>query len=173
MIKGEAIRYIRNSSSEEEYERKLDFFVSKLLDRGYKKSEVLACLADISYRRRNVYLEDVSKTQNEIPLVFCTHYFPHRSNDKVKKALLRNWHFISNNDNLQKIFPCPPILALRRTQNLGERLIRAKITHNHDPISNVSLAPIVQNIDDANFETGISCPMSPTLKDLLDLLDET
>jgi hypothetical protein len=61
MIKGEAIRYIRNSSSETEYKHKLDFFTTKLQERGYKKSEVLDCLADISYKRRNVYLEDIKK----------------------------------------------------------------------------------------------------------------
>ena len=76
MVKDEAIRYIRNSSSETEYEQKLDFFISKLLTRGYKKSEVLICLADISYKRRNIYLEDVTKMKNVIPLVFCTHHFP-------------------------------------------------------------------------------------------------
>ena len=68
MVKGEAIRYIRNSSSETEYEQKLDFFISKLLTRGYKKSEVLNCLADISYKRQNIYLEDVPKMKNEIPV---------------------------------------------------------------------------------------------------------
>ena len=101
MVKGEAIRYIRNSSSETEYEKKLDFFISKLLTRGYKKFEVLNCLADISYKRRNIYLEDVPKY--EIPLVFCTHHFPQRSNAQNKKALIKNWHYISekleNNSN--------------------------------------------------------------------------
>ena len=37
MVKGEAICYIQNSSSETEYEQKLDFFISKLLTREYKK----------------------------------------------------------------------------------------------------------------------------------------
>ena len=169
MIKGEAIRYIRNSSSETEYRHKLDFFISKLLTRGYKKSDVLSCLADISYKRRNVYLEDVPKNPNEIPLVFCTHHFPQRSNAKIKKALLGNWHYISNNPKLSRIFPCPPILALRRTQNLGERLVRAKITLNQN--SNISLTPNMSGIEDANSQTGI-CPMSPTLKDLLALQAE-
>ena len=120
MVKGEAIRYIRNSSSETEYEQKLDFFNSKLLTRGYKKFEVLNCLTDISYKRRNIYLEDVPKMKNEIPLVFCTHHFPQRSNAQNKKALINNWHFIyRKTKKLGKIFPCPRILALRRTQNLA------------------------------------------------------
>ena len=169
MIKGEALRYIRNSSSETEYTHKLDFFISKLLTRGYEKSEVLKCLAGISYKRRNVYLEEVPKISNEIPLVFCTHYFPQRSSAKIKQALIRNWHYISNNPTLYKIFPCTPILALRRTQNLGERLIRAKITLNQD--SNISLTPKLASIENGNSQTG-TCPMSPTLRDLLALLDE-
>ena len=40
---------------------------------------------------------------------------------------------------LSKNFPCPPILALRRTQNLGERLIRATITQTQN--SHTSLTP--------------------------------
>ena len=59
---------------------------------------------------------------------------------------------------------------LRRTANLGERLIRAKITQTQN--SHTSLTPNMQNIDDASSQIE-SCPMSPTLKDLLDLLDET
>ena len=169
MVKGEAICYIQNSSSETEYEQKLDFFISKLLTREYKKSEVLNCLADISYKRRNIYLEDVPKMKNGIPLVFCTHHFPRRSNAQIKKALIKSWHYISENKKLSKIFPCPPILALRHTQNLGERLIWAKITQTQN--SHTSLTPNMQNIDDSSSQIG-SCPMSPTLKDLLDLLDE-
>ena len=102
--------------------------------RGYEKSEVLDCLTDISFKRRNIYLEDV-KHSNDIPLVFSTDYFPQRCNADIKQALLRNWHYISNNHKLRKIFPCPPILALRRTQNLGERLIRAKIISNQNTVS--------------------------------------
>jgi len=167
MIKGEAIRYIRNSSSETEYRHKLDFFISKLIARGYKESEVLSCLADISYKRRNIYLEDVPKNKQDIPLVFCTHYFPQRSNAKIKQALLKNWHLISENQKLCTIFPKPPILALRRTQNLGERLIRAKISIND---LDISLTPIEQT-EVASSEVG-NAPMSPTLKDLIDLLNE-
>ena len=70
-----------------------------------------------------------------------------------------------------EIFPCPRILALRRTQNLvGEHLFRAKITQTQN--SYTSLIPNMQNIDDSSSQIG-SCPMSPTLKYLLDLLDET
>ena len=62
----------------------------------------------------------------------------------------------------------PPILELRQTQNLGERLISAKLTLNQD--SNISLTPKLSNIEDAISQTG-TCPMSATLKDLLPLLD--
>ena len=55
MVKGETIRYIRNSSSETEYQQKLDFFISKLLTRGYKKSEVLNCLADIFLTKDEIF----------------------------------------------------------------------------------------------------------------------
>ena len=43
---------------------------------------------------------------NEIPLVFCTYHFPQRSNAQNKKALIKNWHYISekleNNNNNKK-----------------------------------------------------------------------
>ena len=158
MIKGEAIRYIRNSSSEKEYKHKLDFFIQKLTLRGYEKSYVLDCLLDISYNQRNTYLEDVEKTK-DIPLVFSTDYFPQRSNSDVKQALLKNWHHISNNQNLSRIFPSPPILALRRTQNLGEHLIRAKITKPEAP-------------SDEDNSSENDTHMSQTLIDLIDLLEE-
>ena len=143
------------------------FFTSKLLARGYTESEVQSCLADTSYNRRKFYLEDVSKHTTEIPLVFCTHHYPQRSNAKIKRALLKNWHYISSHPKLCTIFPCPPILALRRTKNLGERLIRAKITLNSEKY----LTPTVHE-EDASSEIGYDGPMSPTLIDLLALLDE-
>ena len=114
-----------------------------------------------------MYPEDVNHS-NDIPLVFSTDYFPQRYNAEINQAVLRNWHYISNNHNLRKIFPCPPILALRRIRNLGERLIKAKITSNQNT---VSLTPDMQNRRDASIEIG-TCPMSPTLKDMLDLLAE-
>jgi len=99
-------------------------------------TNLLDCLTDISYKRRNIYLEDVKHSNDiPIPLVFSTDYFPQRCNAEIKQALLMNWHFVSNNHNLCKIFPCPLILALRRTQNLGERLIRAKIISNQNTVS--------------------------------------
>ena len=60
------------------------------------------------------------------------------------------------------------MLALRHTQNLGESLIRAKITKTQN--SHTSLTPNMQNIDDSSSQIG---SMSPTLKDLLDLFEET
>ena len=61
MVKGEAIRYIRNSSSETEYEKKLDSFISKLLTKGYKKSEVLNDLADNFLQKTKYLLRGCSK----------------------------------------------------------------------------------------------------------------
>ena len=115
MVKGEAIRYIRNSSSETEHEKKLDFFYSKLLTRAYKKFEVFNCLADISYKRRNIYLEDVPQMTNEIRIVFCTHHFPQRSNAQTKRHSLRTGIIYrkTTKKKMGKIFPCPRILALR------------------------------------------------------------
>ena len=118
---------------------------------------------DLVNKRRKFYLEDVQKDSKDIPLVFSADYFQHRSNSDIKQALLKNWHYISENQYLHKIFPNPPLLALRRTQNLGDRLIRAKITSEDDP----SLTPITVN--DSSY-VDLSGPMSPTLVDLLDLL---
>ena len=85
---------IRNSSSESDYNHKLDFFTLKLLQRSYEISEVLNCLSDISYKRRNIYLENVPKDHGNIPLVLSTDLFPQRSNAEIKQALNIKWHLI-------------------------------------------------------------------------------
>ena len=103
------------------------------------------------------------------PLVFCMHHFPQRSNAQIKTALTKNWHYISENKKLSKIFPCPSILALRRTLNLGERRIRAKITQTQN--SHTCLTPNIQNKDDSTilYETVGTCcnknsvPRSPKI----------
>ena len=169
MIEGEALRYIWNSSSETQFTHKLDFFIAKLLKRGYEKSEVLQCLAGISYKRRNVYLEEVPKMSNKIPL------FSARITSHKEVAQKLNKHssgdgIIYQTTHLCINFSLPHhILALRWTQNLGECLIKAKIALNQN--SNISLTPKLSNIENANSQTG-TCPMSPTLRDFLALLDE-
>ena len=62
------------------------------------------------------------------------------------------YHVYQTPQLCKKIFPCPHKLALRRTQSLGGRFIRAKITLNQG--SNISLIPKLSNTEDANSQTG-------------------
>ena len=90
---------------------------------------------------------------------------------KTKRHSLRTAIIYRKTKKWVKSSLAPRILALRRTQNLvGEHLFRANITQTQN--SYTSLTPDMQNIDDSSSQIG-SCPVSPTLKDLLDLLDET
>lgn len=150
-IKGELIRYARNSNNRESYEAKKNIFTKKLQARGYSKEEIDIASDEVNFNERQRFIAE-KQHDDKIPLVFKINYYPHIASKHIKKALMKHWEIISDHPQLKRIFPEVPIIAHSRTKNLSDILVRARL-----PVS-----------EEYNIEpdprTG-----SPTLNMLLDL----
>jgi hypothetical protein len=146
LFKGETIRYIRNSSTMEDFELKLHQFSKHLQLRGHKYTDISSKTKSVSYSDRKPYLTSKSTTpdssnnqphhnRRSTPLVFTTIFDPHTRNLKI--ALLKHWHYITNNKFVSNLFPKPPLIAYKRGPNIADRLIRSRLsplkTENHSP----------------------------------------
>ena len=154
-IRGKTVRYARNTSSLAEFEKK-SVFKEKLVARGYSNTEIEKASKEVKFEDRQQYIAE-KQSNDKIPLVFKTNYFPHIDSKHIKNALLKHWEIISDNPELSRIYPDIPIIAYSRTKNLKDDLVRARLRVNRDEESEIDL------------EQSDSRPGSPTLHILQDL----
>ena len=140
-VKGEALRLLRTNSVKESFELKKLQFLTRLLERGYPKSfaeDILTeikfsqipksfaedMLTEIKFSMRNTALQNKPKTSKKI-IPFVTTFNPATPN--LKKILIKHWHLIAGNHNLERIFKNPPMVAYRKDKSLKDYLVRARI----------------------------------------------
>jgi hypothetical protein len=127
-IKGEFLRFIRNCSESHEYELQCQRFTDRLINRGYKPEFIHNIKQSVSHNDRNLLLEHSGEqTIDGPPLVFSTTYTSHLKPKQIKSALTKNWNLISENPLLQSIFKSPPLIAFKRSKNIQDKLVRARI----------------------------------------------
>ena len=156
-IKGELIRYARNSNNLETYLEKKSVFTEKLLARGYSKEEIKKAENEVDFKNRHKFIKEKPK-ESKIPLVFKMNYYPHIVTKHVKNALLKHWNIISDSPGLSRIFPEVPIIAYSRTKNLSDTLIRARLpTGNEDENDSVidprPGSPTLHMLEDLEMES--------------------
>ena len=129
-IYGEFLRIIRNTSEKEECFKTSSLFVERLLRRGYTEDFINNIRQSVSHDNRQKILEETGKKQYQdkqnVPLVFTTKYTGYLLPKQIKTSLLEHWHLITNNAELNKTFPQPPIIAFKRSTNIQDILIRSK-----------------------------------------------
>ena len=123
-IKGELIRYARNSNNLESFENKKSVFTNKLVDRGYTISEINQAASEVDFQDRFKFIEEKTK-DSQIPLVFKMNYLPHIQHSHVRNALLKHWDIILDQPDLNRIFPDVPIQCYSRTKNIRDMLVKA------------------------------------------------
>ena len=110
LIKGELIRFVRTSTNRVDYMKRAVLFREKLLVKGYSIKEYEHAFSQVDHSLRQTYLlEKERKSVKDNPLVFTTTYNPHLRG--YYTALTHSWKYIEDNDILQKVFPCKPILS--------------------------------------------------------------
>ena len=159
-VKGELTRYVRNCNNMASYETKKRIFTEKLRARGYSRQEIEKASNEVDFQIRHKYVAEKEKT-GKIPLVFKIDYHPQIENKHIKNALTKHWDKISEDPELRRIFPEIPIIALSRTKNLSDDLVRARMK-----------VPIKE---EEKHEPGpeTTRPGSPTLHVLQDLETES
>ena len=123
LIKGELLRYLRNTSDRDKFEEVKSNFHTRLLDRGYNENHVTHQLNKVKFSERNDSLSmanTADKGNGEIPLCLVTKFNKNAPN--VKRILMKHWHLIQNSDSCKHIFKTEPIVAYSRFKNLKEIL---------------------------------------------------
>ena len=118
-VKGEIIRYIRNTNNKTELLKQVEAFKKRLIARNYSEEEINHIIENtINLDRRNL-LHKSTKTK-EKPLVMITKYNP--ASKQLRSKIKKHWKLIQQNEQCAKLFKKKPILAFKRNKNLQEKL---------------------------------------------------
>ncbi len=126
LIKGELLRYARNTNSESDFKTQVHQFKGRLVNRGYCSAAFDKISAEINHNHRSEYLNKNVKDKGNPPLVFVTTYSPYVQ-DKLPELLRKHWPQIKNSSKLNGLFTEPPIVSYKRNTNIGDDLVRAKL----------------------------------------------
>ncbi len=114
-IRGECIRFLRNTNKKIWFNEKINDFKNKLRDRGYKENLIKIC-NQYKFEDRPRYMGNTKKC-GESKLVFSTEF---RHNTKeLKKVLFEHWRFIEKDTELNKLFT-KPIIAYKKSNNIKD-----------------------------------------------------
>jgi len=182
LVFGETIRYCRGHTSMTSFTDKVQFFTDKLVDRGYIRSDVDKITSKVKFENRNDYLKTKHQSESDkkiIPLVMVTTYTPYTDKNELKAALMENWPIIENNATLSKLFPKPPLLALKRGKNLADIIVKSRLPKSdddHDKIPSRESIPISDNSESTEADTLSNIKMDErdreNIQCLLDLMSE-
>ena len=95
-----------------------------LIKRGYN----IGLVDSIFTKVKNLKQDDLIKEQpkrenNKIPFII-----PFNTNTSgIGRILQRNWHYIEDDDELGYLHEVEPVLALKRNNNLSDRLVHSKL----------------------------------------------
>ena len=123
-IKGEGIRILRNTSSSNEFSKRLALFVNKLTKRGYNEQEVWKTLNTIQHvdRQRKLQQKYKNKNKNIMKNMFVTTY--HRKAELLQKIMIKFWYIIRKDRITKNIFKTKPRLAFTKSKSIGEMIIK-------------------------------------------------
>jgi hypothetical protein len=115
-------RYVRNSSSAQNFESLRAAFYLRLRARGYPKPFLLDAFDTIKYSDRPRFLCATEKQSDKpFPLLFKTTYTPLTSSFPIRSNLTTYWHCLD-----PITFPKPPIIGYKRTTNIAGLLCSPK-----------------------------------------------
>ena len=105
-ITGEMHRFLRNTNTPCEYAKKLDDFKSKLIQRGYKISEINKCFRRLHFNDRKTIMDsgiNGIKRTGKTRITFSTKYHP--GANRINRCLRKHWGLIENDRRLCNLFP--------------------------------------------------------------------
>jgi hypothetical protein len=95
-IKGELIRYVRNCSREEDYEKIKTEFIGRLLKRGYTMKFINRSMKNVLYSSRNLYLDKSLRTPvvTKKPVIMTIPYHPMIEAININASLHNHWKWL-------------------------------------------------------------------------------
>ena len=123
-IRGELCRFIRNCSQYSDFILLKNAFFKHLRIRGYPASIILKQFSKISYADRlSLIFPNHNVTRLNTPLLFNIGHNASTVRFNFKKILLHYWNLISNDAQLNQMFPDLPIVSFSRSKNLAEKIL--------------------------------------------------
>ena len=146
-----AYRLVRICSEKTALMKRLDELKDLLLSRNYNEKIVQNALERAKLVSREEALKRVEKKQSD-RVVFALDY--HLALPDVKRFLHRGWVKMTQDPNLRKAFPKPPMVAFRKPRSLRDVLIRAKVPPKPSRKS-------VRKVNSMKKCNSNSCPIDP------------
>jgi hypothetical protein len=125
-IKVETIRHIRNTNNGDDLHDIISNFRKRLIDRGYRKSEIEKSISTILSEDRSNFLQPTIN-KKEIPLIMGSKF---NRLIRIKNSILKYWNLLKFNETCKKTHKKnqqKPFVAYKKHKNLGEILTCAKI----------------------------------------------
>ena len=109
---------------------------TKLIERGYKSSELTKIIDTYPFSRREELMSAKGKKTDTAPLVLPVKFSP--LIEAIRDILRTHWPEICTDEFLQEIFPDKLMIAKRRNKTLANILVRSKIIGNEPnrPLAN-------------------------------------
>ena len=169
LVKGEAIRFLRSNSSQDNYERTISTFRHHLLCRGYPKSFVDPLLSTVPYSLRNNYIQplptpnlnlssSLNITPNPVTPRFITPYSPPLTH--LYQILTHHWDLISKDRNLTQLFSTPQ-LCFRQEKAVSNHLVSAKTLGRPPPPTAdipLQISTTAKRVKPCNHLLCLTCP---------------
>jgi hypothetical protein len=133
-IKGELIRYVRNSSDFKTFANTRLLFRLRLQARGYPRFFIDSIFKTVKYSDRQTYLADKEPNEETTPngkrivTAFLKTRFCRRTHDMKIPSILRA-HLTALNSNAEMRSEIKPVVCFTRGKNLADRLTASRFTH--------------------------------------------
>jgi len=115
-----AYRILRICSEEENLHKRLK---NLRISREYREKSIDEAISRVLKISRREAIKKVEKQKNERP-VFVLTYNP--ALPSVSHIIKKHWRVMKSDPYLRKVFPQPPMVALRRTDNLREKINKSQ-----------------------------------------------
>ena len=93
--------------------------LSKFRNRVHKENTLTAAKTKIAQRTRSECLISRPKKSNN-SIVFSTKYT--KSAEKFKGVIIKHWHILQSDREIQHLYTQPPLIVFKRGRNLGDML---------------------------------------------------
>ena len=96
------------------------------VNREYNQKELNKLIKQVAAINRTDLLKDKTRESKVRQTIFVCTWHP--SLKKLPSILKNNFHHITNDPKLSKIFPCKPTVAYRKNKTLSNYLVKTEIT---------------------------------------------
>ena len=168
-----ALRLRRICSTDETFNIRTAQLTTYLLKRGFKRNFVTKQIhraANIP-RRLALQTKDMNKP---IRVPFITTFNP--SLPHISNIIKKHYHLLLSSDRCKKVFPNSPVVAFRRSPNLRDLLVSAKLSSNstnpHPQVPSgslivaVKIAPLAHTFPMVSLTTPFFPPVKHALSNL-------